>query len=235
MGGMSSARALDAILGELRADADRRAELRSLLLDGEPNLGAALDRLTEQVSALTAAQQRSEERLDRLTDAMTALATRMGALSERVDSLRGWSTERKYVDKGNAYFQRIARRLRVLQPSHLDQLLDPLEAAGTLTEDEADEIRVADAVFSGRLRPHALDGYLVVEVSVLVDVNDVDRAAARARLLRRTGQPVLAVVAGEGVTERAAVLAQEANVWQVTNGTVRPPPETGRPRDLVGA
>lgn len=69
---------------------------------------------------------------------------------------------------------------------------------------------------------------------MLVDSEDVERAATRAALLRRTGQPVLAVVAGEGVTERAAGMAQHRGVWQVTNGTVEPPPEAGRPRDLVG-
>jgi hypothetical protein len=64
-------------------------------------------------------------------------------------------------------------------------------------------------------------GYLVVEVSALVDRQDVVCASDRASVLRRaTGAPVVPVVAGEGITPEAAAAAQERGVATVLDGKV---------------
>ena len=65
--------------------------------------------------------------------------------------------------------------------------------------------------------------YLVVEVSWTVDIRDVERAARRAALLAKTGTVTLLVVAGEKIGERAAALAKELKVWQLTDDAITEP------------
>lgn len=242
---------LDALLAELRADDRRRAELRQLLLGDAPDLQAALadlaragertearlETLTQRVDALAAAQERTEARLESLTERVDGLASHLEALTEQVrllasrmddiivrtDRAHGYLVERRYADKGHAYFQRIARRLRPLAPPELDELLDQ---AG-VPEDDAAQVRYADAVFAGRLRADDSEAYLVVETSVTIGHEDVSRAHERAEILRRSGIQAVPVVAGEQITPGAASAARFLGVWQVTDGSVVPPDGTG--------
>jgi hypothetical protein len=126
--------------------------------------------------------------------------------------------ELQYRDKAHAYFQTIARRIRVLQPVDLDALLDAALAAGQIQDWEAEQVRWADAVIRGRRQDQP-----VLEVSVAVEEDGVRRAADRAEILARTGTPTLAVAAGDTVTPAAAPLARQRSVWLVTNGRVEAP------------
>lgn len=94
-------------------------------------------------------------------------------------------------------------------------------ATGTLTEEEAQSVRLLDAVFRGSREGAAC--YLAIEVSVGVGIKDVTRARERADLLARTGVPALAVVAGEWVNPEAADASRALGVWQVTNGRIVAP------------
>jgi hypothetical protein len=145
----------------------------------------------------------------------------MSKLAGHVNWLRGDALERRYREKGNVYFSGIARRLRVLSPSELDELLDPAVDAGTLTLEEANSVRLLDAVYRGVREDDRW--YLAVEVAVGVGLDDVHRARERAALLERTGTPTLPVVAGEWVNPEAADAAQAMGVWQVTNGRATAP------------
>ena len=67
---------------------------------------------------------------------------------------------------------------------------------------------------------------VIVEVSAGIGPHDVERAAQRAGLLAKLGQPVLPVVAGEWIAPEAEAQARRAGVWQVLDGHAVPP--TGR-------
>jgi hypothetical protein len=54
--------------------------------------------------------------------------------------------------------------------------------------------------------------YLAVEVSWMIDASDVVRAAERARLLAKIGQPVLAAVAGRRIQPDVMDLAARRGV-----------------------
>jgi hypothetical protein len=62
--------------------------------------------------------------------------------------------------------------------------------------------------------------WLAVEVSYIVDQNDVMRAAARAALLRKAGLPAIPVAAGKRLTQGASALATESRVVLVQDGSL---------------
>ncbi len=88
--------------------------------------------------------------------------------------------------------------------------------------DEAEIRRIVDAdlIVRGGLLPARDEGelWLVVEVSSVIDRNDVARAAERAALLRKADLLVVPVVAGQRLTQGAVTLAGEFGVAVARNG-----------------
>lgn len=182
------------------------------LAQAQARTEARLDELSKDVRALAVAQRRTEDSLNSLLDVVSGMQDRLGKLD-------GDSLERRYRERGQAYLQSIARRLRLVDAGTLSTLLDDAERAGTLTAGEVTAIFQADAVFTGRRRGDDAPVHLVVEASVTIARHDVRRARERADLLAHVvDTPVLAVVAGEFAPEPVQVAAQDADVWRVTNG-----------------
>lgn len=208
-----------------------RAELRRLVLTED------LLTLPQIVRELVEAQRRTEERVNQLTQQVEQLTHQVERLVEvqlrmgtDVERLKGSDLERRYRERGHAYFSRLVRRAHVLSGDELISLLDEAVAGGQLSEEESDEILQADVVVRGRRREDGAEVYLVVEVSWGVGISDVQRASQRAALLSRTGTPTLPVVAGYWVTPEAQEPARALRVWQVTDGSViAPDAEQGSP------
>ncbi len=195
-----------------RVDAlTQRVDALTQRVDG---LTASLDELTKDVGKLTAAQRGTEAVLKSILDVV-------GGMNDKLAKLDGESLERRYREKGQAYFQRLARRLHLLDGNALSALLDDTD----LSPGDLQSLFLADAIFSGRSHePGREPLHVVVEASVTIDRGDVRRARERADLLARVvGTPVLAVVAGEFAPHPVTVAAQDADVWQVTNGRVVAP------------
>jgi hypothetical protein len=137
-----------------------RAELRRLVLSEE------LLALPQVVGELAAVQRRTAERLEQLVRRMDELVQRMDQLALRVEQLaeaqlrmgsdlerlKGSDLERRYRERGHAYFSRLVRRAHVLSGDELLALLDTAVTQGQLSEDEADEVLQADVVVRGRRR-----------------------------------------------------------------------------------
>lgn len=186
------------------------------LAEAQRGMQAQLAALTERVDALAAAQETTEVRLQGLTEQVSKVAT-------RADRAIGYLLELQYRSRAHAYLQRIARRLHVLTGEELDDLLEPALEAGTVSSFEAEHVRWADAVMRGRRDEGPI--FLVLEVSVLVDTDDVDRAEHRARVVGRLGgAPAISIVAGEQIQPDAAGRARDHGVWLVTDGRVEAPP-----------
>ena len=172
-------------------------------------LAARIDALAAQVSALTV-------RLE-------ALTTQVSTLTGHVGTLRGESFEQRYRTRVFAYFGRLLRGAHALAPDELTALFEDAIAAAELSDEEAQEIALADVVVRGRRLTDGVSVYLVVGVSVGVGLGDVQRALRRAALLARTGVTALPVVAGEWATPEAADAAHAQRVWQITDGRVVAP------------
>jgi hypothetical protein len=173
------------------AEAQQRTEAQvAALAEAQRRTEQELAALAEaQVAALVEAQRRSEERLERLESAVYMLTQQVQELvnaqrrtDNTVGSLKGYILEDRYRKKASAYFGCLLRRPQVVEP---DTLWDDLEAR--LSEEEVTDVLLVDLIVRGqpRAQPEAPEVWLAVEVSAVVDENDVERARRRAELLRR--------------------------------------------------
>jgi hypothetical protein len=89
-----------------------------------------------------------------------------------------------------------------------------------LTLDELQELLRLDVVIAGTTRPPAAscEVWLAIEVSSVIDRDDVERARRRAALLRKAGYRAVPVVAGEALTQGATELLQTAPVVLMLDG-----------------
>jgi predicted nuclease with TOPRIM domain len=201
------------------------AEVRELAA-GQARLTAEQTRLTAEVRELAAGQARLTAEQTRLTAEVRELTAAQRLMSDRLARLEGSDLERRYRERAPAFFQRVLSRIRVVDHQELGMLLDAAVETGTLTLEEKGEVLLSDVVVRGRRDQQ--DAYLLAEVSLVVDADDVRRAASRARLLERaTAVPVLAAVAGHQVTPDAEREALVAGVWRVVDGRVDEPVRSG--------
>lgn len=193
------------------AESHQRAETRLAGVEER------LTRLEEAVAQLVEAQQRTEERLERLEEAIRQLTEAVHRLRDTTAETKGGLLELRYANKAHAYWGFLVRRLKVTPVNALE---DQLESA--LTPGEFRDVFRLDVLASGqpRERPDIPEIWLAVEVSSVVDVNDVDRAARRAGLLRKAGYRALPVAAGEGATLGGARAAREQQVVLTQDGQI---------------
>ena len=214
-----------------------RSELRQLLLSNE------LLTLPEIVRELAKAQQRAEERLanaeerlgnveerlsrietaiQHLTEQVAGLTREVRELTENqrrmeniVSRLKGDSLELSYRNKIYGYFGHLMRRLKVVDLSTIDEALE-----ATLASGEFRDVFRLDLLATGQLResPDRPEVWLAIEISSVVDSNDVDRAWRRAGLIRRVEPLVLPIAAGDRVTLGAETAARDQNVVLMTDG-----------------
>ena len=139
-----------------------RSELRQLLLSDE------LLTLPEVVRELAEAQQRAEERLANVEDRLSRIEIAIQHLTEqvagltrgvreltenqqridsRVGGLKGESLEWSYRNKIHGYFGYLMRRLKVVDLSTIDEVLET-----TLTSGEFRDVFRLDLLATGQLR-----------------------------------------------------------------------------------
>ena len=175
-----------------------------------------MDQLTERIDQLTERIDRLGDRVDQLVAVMAAMERRIARIENRLSVADGFLQEHKYRTHPGAYFGKIIRKARVVP---IEDLYDLLEA--TLTDDEYDEVLPVDMIVKGRLRElPGQDVYLAVEVSIVVDKEDVRRADRRAELLRKAGLTAMPVVAGEDLTDGGERQAQAWKIPVLQNGRV---------------
>ena len=214
-----------------------RPELRRLLLTEEIlSLPQVVRELAQEVKLLAEAQRRTEQRLEELALAQRATEQRLGeltaaqrdteqtvgALVRDVAGLKGESLERRYRERAASYFQRILRRIRIVDHQQLGLLLDDAVDSSRLTPEERADLLEADVVLMGLLDGQEV--YLVAEVSGIVMAHDVRRARRRAAILEKaTGQRAIPAVAGERVLDDRETQEEAAGVWKVLDGRSEPP------------
>ncbi|HKZ83997.1 MAG TPA: hypothetical protein VJ793_10130 [Anaerolineae bacterium] len=193
-----------------------RAELRRLLLSDE------LLTLPDLVRELADAQRRIEVQFDAmreqvrlLVETVQALTDSVRGLKDVVGDLNGKLLALTYRDRVGAYFGPLLRRVRAVEAVTLE---DELEAH--LSHEEFKDVLLLDLLVSGRPRhlPEADEVWLAVEVSSVVDREDVTRARRRAELLRRAGYRAVPTVAGEKATLGAEDDARQHTVVMLQDG-----------------
>ena len=214
-----------------------RSELRQLLLSDElltlpeivRELAKAHQRAEERLANVEERLDNVEERLSRIENAIQNLTEQVAGLTQEVRELtenqrrmenivsriKGDSLELSYRNKIYGYFGHLMRRLKVVDLSTIDEALE-----ATLASGEFRDVFRLDLLATGQLRtsPDHPEVWLAIEISSVVDSNDVDRAWRRAELIRRVTPLVLPVAAGERVTSGAETAAHDQNVVLMTDG-----------------
>lgn len=70
----------------------------------------------------------------------------------------------------------------------------------------------------GAQGPDSPDIWVAMEVSPVVDRNDIERAQERAAILRQAGLRVISVVAGQDITRGATEMLEQAAVFLLLDG-----------------
>lgn len=207
-------------IGALTSSQDRTDAHIAALVDAQTRTDGHIAALTARVDALAARVDALAVQVEALTETVAELARGQATLVDRVGELSGMVLELRFKDRAAGFFQRVARRVRVLSPDELDDLLDPALADGRLTETECESIRHTDIVARARRRTDGAEILLAVEVSWGIGPSDVERAVSRAGLLTSLGVEAVPVVAGSWITPEAASRASDAEVAIVFGGTI---------------
>ena len=130
--------------------------------------------------------------------------------------------ERRYRERAASYFDDILLDIRVVPEEESVRTLGDAESRGIISGRERTDLREADLVVRGRL----WDGttvHLLAEISATVDLEDVERASRRAKLLERiVGMRVIAAVAGERIRSEVRREASTQKVWCVVDRRAYP-------------
>ena len=161
---------------------------------------------------------------------------RFTKIDDDLGKLKGYVAEERYRARPFAYLQRILKRSRLLSLAELDRLLAPVIDQGLLSEDEADEILLADVIVRGRQARTGEEVYALAEVSWGIGEQNVVRASQRAALLSKAGLRAIPIVAGEWITPDAVSASERLAVWRILDGAAiepgsfGPQPRAGRGR-----
>ena len=197
-----------------RAPALRDALRRHILTEELLQVPVRLGRIEGDIGALKDGQERLEESVDRLDEKVSQLGEKVSGLEQKFDGLErqvgriGGDVSRltgaDYESHVAAYVHRFLRRNLGMDAaifstqqdkSALTRLLDDAESEGLIETRETDELDKADLV----LTAGGPTDYLLAEVSVTIQQDDVDKAAERAGLLARaTGLTVAPFAIGAG-------------------------------------
>lgn len=190
---------LEKALKEL-AEAQQRTE------EGMQRLEAAQARNEELIRLLIDAQFKAEKRLGKVEGRLDKVEKNQGVLIHNQNDLKGKVYENNFTNKADAIFGYYLRRGRSVRNEVGDHLEEP-EENGLVSEQESKQVFALDLLWGGKLKSSKQQVILAVEVSWLAEKHDVERAIARAGILRRIGLQALPVVAGvnwvDGLKEEA--------------------------------
>ena len=217
----------DDLMGLLERNPDHLARLRRQILDEEfRQLPAEVRAQSERFDALTEQVRQLTEQVGQLTAQMRDVVIRLDHHDVQLARLIGDEAERRVQRNAPAYFGHMLRRIRVIAPAELADMIDDAIDTGGLDEGDRAPLLALDLAARGIDRRTRERAYLAVEVSAGIGERDIARAADRARRLERlTGHPARAVVAGYSIAPAYHYMAAEQGVVV----TMVPPPDPGEP------
>jgi len=211
------------------AEAQKRTELRV------EELAEAQKRTELRVEELAEAQKRTELRVEELAAAhaemqrvqnqilqqLGRLAEDMANVKEDLADVKGYVLEQRYRTHAAAYFGTRYRNLRVIEPANLRRV-EEAYSEGQFTPREWRSLNKLDALMRGTvgIGSSKREELLALEVSWIIDTDDVELAHERANLLRRLGYAVRAGVGGHDILESARNRARQLNVLAALDGNM---------------
>ena len=187
------------------------------LESGQARLESGQARLESDVEGLKEGQTRLEASVDRLESGQANLSSRLGNIIGSDYERRAAQSARRLVRLGLE-----VRRARVIlaktapDRNETPELLNEATENGTVSDDEADDLLLADIILIGELMGEGTRGepaYAVCEAAVTLYDHDVLRAKRRAGILQRaSGTTALPAVIGQSAPQGTLDLANRENV-----------------------
>lgn len=213
---------IEQFIAELQANPQLRDRVRDAILAHDfLALPGIVERLGERIEELAQQDQQLGRRIDQLgrrVDDLAEVVKQLGLKMDRVDgrigTVEGRLYELDYRDNLLAHLAGALRHVRQVFPGALPEMTRADEH-GEFSEAEWIDVHRIDVVAAGQLWKSPSDSpekLLAIELSLVVDRSDVERAARRAELLRRGGLSAEAAVDGDAITSDAQQLAAELGV-----------------------
>jgi len=207
-------RQLAGLIEAVRENTRQIAELRETVAEHSRQIAE----LRETVRENTRQIAEQTRQIEGLRETVLLLAQRLDTVAGRTDMALGELLELRAERRLSSWLGRFLRGLRVRPPGEWERAFRPL-----LSPAAFDRLLDADLLARGRL---TLDGqrevWLAIEVSRVIDAEDVARAQEWAQLLREVGLVAVPVVLGAALTgeareavERERVLFVEATLQRV--------------------
>ncbi|MFN0146618.1 MAG: hypothetical protein ACKVT1_08915 [Dehalococcoidia bacterium] len=166
-----------------------------------------------------------DEKLEAHVRRFDAVDRRLDRIDGHIGNLQGDVYETKYVANLASRIGTRFGRVRVVVAAEIPGLSEAFEA-NRLSQPEWDDVMLLDAAAVAYRRGDAAraDVVVVLELSRVVDVDDVRRVNRRADILRRLGMDVEACVDGESILPAARDEAAQLNVEPVVTREWTPEP-----------
>ena len=156
------------------------------------SIGDKLDRASNLLAALTERLERVENRLERVENRLERVENRLEWVENRLGKMDGRHLESDVLANPRSYIRR--KDLSAVRSLSYDERY---ELSPQLEENEEEELDLLDAILEGET-PTGEHVYIAVEVSVTIEVYDLERAKRRAYFLAKaTNTPVLPLVVGD--------------------------------------
>lgn len=205
---------LPAVVGELQ-------EGEGPITNQVRNLSATVGHLEEGEAPVTTQLRDIKVDITSIKDEMTTMGKNVSSITTRIDKMGGDVSRldgKQYEDntaaKGD---RRIRSRFQFLDASllyhdrnkgidELRELVQPALEQGVFTTKDRDDLEDADLIFRGQTSPgpDSLVKYVVTEVSITIEEDDVVRARHRAAIMNAVpGINAVAAVIGTAITPEA--------------------------------
>ena len=214
---------LENALTQLAAGMEELRQVVQRLTIGQEELRAGQEALRaemrQEIETLKAGQEqlRAEmhREIGRLDERYNQLREVVNGILKDLAVLKGSDRERYYRERAPAIFGLHLRKVRLLD---MGDLLDEIATRIQLSPEEEKELLSADGIFYALKKTTREPIYVVLEVSWVVDSNDLERVLRRAQILQRAGYPAVPVLGGVEVVDEVKQAAQAGQVVLVSDG-----------------
>jgi len=174
-----------------------------------------VDKIEEDVAVLKQDVAVLKQDVEILKQDVAILKQDVAVLKQDVAALKGSDFERTVRERAPAYLGRIIRRCRVINFEDLaDRLEDGVEA-GRISDEEKNDALLIDVIAQGIIKPEK-KVLLAVEVSLKVDVEDVERASKRADVIYKAMEmETIPVALGKETSQKAREKADKMGVFVI--------------------
>jgi len=175
------------------------------------------NQVDERFNQVDARFNQVDERFNQVDERFSQVDARFNRVDRDIHALKTDVGDLKVRERPFVYLGRFALRLKAVSDAELAILLEDAVERDLITEEEAEDAKLLDAVARGRRRGAATPLYLAVEVSSVVDQHDLARAVRRAVIVEKaSGIPTQPIVVGKQVLDDVRQAAEDSRAGWVT-------------------